>query len=253
METKAGQEAVCSAYWSPFPHLEKGFIMSFSWLCWQFCSSFDVCYTGFKANTCANLKGVLRHSWQGLRQSCWSHREIAGCDRFWLACCMGKIRWHGGVVEDWGVKGFSRPIVLNIFFSFEGNCLGASKYNLWYFLSGCVRVCVHIYLPDRRHKKEGGEVNGKVALCTCICVYVRGSFSNPQRKKVSFLSVLVFQGGWKQSSNGICSRGALEPNQHPSDPNGPQESFCGEGSLMPITPHTHIHTHINQVFSYGLG
>lgn len=76
-----------------------------------------------------------------------------------------------------------------------------------------------------------------------IWVYVRGSFPNPQRKKsVSYLS-LCFMGGWKQSSNGICSRGALEPNQHPSDPNGPQESCCGEGSLMPITPNTHAHTH----------
>lgn len=75
------------------------------------------------------------------------------------------------------------------------------------------------------------------------CVYVRGSFLNPQGKKsVSYLS-LCFKGGWKQSSNGICSRGALEPNQHQSDPNGPQESCCGEGSLMPITPNTHAHTH----------
>lgn len=138
---------------------------------------------------------LLSHSWQGLRQSCWFHREIAGCACFWLACCIGKIRWHGGVVEDWGAKGFLRPIVRHIFFSFEGNCLAASKYNLWHFLWGCVWAHVHVYPPNRRHKKEGEEVNGKVVLHTYICVYVRGSFSYPVREKsVSYLS-LCFKGG----------------------------------------------------------
>lgn len=185
---------------------------------------------------------LLRHSGQGLRQSCWLYWEIAGCGCVWLACCIGKIRWHGGVVEDWGVRGGFLDPSLSTSFSFL-KWIGLEQTNTIHSIFS-LGACAHAYLSGRRNKKEGENVSGKVVPCTCICVCFIGNVLNPQRKKslFSYLS-LCFKGGWKQSSNGICSQGALEPNQHLSGPNGPQKSFCGEGSLMPITPNTHIHAH----------
>ena len=88
------------------------------------------------------------------------------------------------------VKRVSWPIVLNIFFSFEGNYERAAENNLWYFLSMCPNVCGY------EDTKKKGKRWGK-AVCRCISLYVRGSFSNPQRQNICFLSVLVFQGGLK--------------------------------------------------------
>lgn len=137
---------------------------------------------------------LLRHSGQRLRQSCWSHGEIVRSDCFWLACCIGKIRWHEGVVEDWGVKRVFKTNRFQHLFFFpllKGIALEqANTICCSFFL--CVCVCVHVHLADRRHKKDSGKVSGKLPSWTCICVCLTGNFSNPQRK-VCFLSVLVFQ------------------------------------------------------------
>lgn len=110
-----------------------------------------------------------------------------------------------------------------------------------------VCVCARVYSTWRKaeQKRRGRGKRKSWVVHTYLGLCEEEVFESPERKVVSYLSLCFKEGGWgwKQSSNGICSRGALEPNQQPSDPNGPQESFCGEGSLMPITANTHIHTH----------
>lgn len=95
--------------------------------------------------------------------------------------------------RDRGVKGFSRPIVPNIFFLFWRELPWASKYNLWYFLSGWVCACVYNCLTEGIRKK-GKRYTEKVELCTRMSVHARGRFWYSQREKsVSYLS-LCFKG-----------------------------------------------------------
>lgn len=128
---------------------------------------------------------------------------MAGCDCFLISMVYreDKMAWRSGGRLG-SLKGFSRPIVLNIFFfSLEGNCLGASKYVLQYFVSGFVWVCGHVYPPDRRHKKEEEKVSGEVVLCTCISVYLRVDLLNPRGKSLFLIGPRIF----------FCNQGALEP------------------------------------------
>lgn len=103
--------------------------------------------------------------------------------------------WKSRELKGFQVQSFST----SFFCSFEGNCLRASKYNLWHFLSGFVWVCAHVHQCVRKHKRDERQrwADGKVVLYTCIRVYVRGSFWYPSREKsVSYLS-LCFKEGMK--------------------------------------------------------
>lgn len=57
---------------------------------------------------------------------------------------------------------------------------------------------MHVHPPDRRRQNEGEEVSRKVVCCAhvfaSVCVCVGGGVVSLERI-VSFLSVLVFQGG----------------------------------------------------------
>lgn len=149
-------------------------------------------------------------------------------------------------MEQWWktgeLKGFSKPIVLNIFFLFWRELPWSKQIQFAVF---SFWVCVHVYPLNRRHKKEGDEVDGKVALCTCICISVRGSFSNPGRKKVCFLSVLVFQGGMKAIFKWHLQSRSTWTQSAPVRPKWTTGKFLWWRKLNANhTKHSHSHTSI---------
>lgn len=108
--------------------------------------------------------------------------------------------------------GRSRPIIPSIFllfFGFKGNDFGASRD---YFC----------------HQNECKWVTRQV---------LQGAHTSTSTwlSLVSLFDVLrTSTMRLKQSSNCIFSPGVDQLNQQPSAPNGPQESFCGQSSLMPV-------------------
>lgn len=184
---------------------------------------------GFKV-ICTSLKGLaFKIFMKGLRQSWWSQWEITGFDCFWLSCCIGEIRQqYGGVVRDWVIKGFSRPIIINIFFfslywqelpwSKQIQFVVASPPNIW--------VGAQVRSLDRKH---GVESSGAVAMYLFLCEQEHFFIPGENRRCL----ILCFKDGmkailkWHLQSRSIWTQLASVT---------PKWGFSGEGGLMSITP-----------------
>lgn len=116
----------------------------------------------------------------------------------------------------------------------------------------CVCACLYICLTEGRRKK-GKRYMEKVALCTRVCVHVRGRFSYPQREKsVSYLS-LCFKGrGMKAIFKWHLQSRSTWTQSAPVKPKWTTGEFLWWRKLN--ANHTKCsHSHINQALSCNPG
>lgn len=103
---------------------------------------------------------------------------------------MGKIRWHGGVEEDHGVKRVFQDHSRS--FSASSSFLrrtSREEANTNFTIYVCMYSC--LTKGTRQNGKKYTSVYGITELAMCISVFVGGSFLDPQRRKFSFFFFFI--------------------------------------------------------------